>query len=146
VDGVVEVQDWVRKQEVEDPVGLKSRDRVSREVAEGIKSVVPSSVFKCNFCSREMGECFPVVMKVCLGCVRKFMERGGGIKVVERSVFEDWRCEYCFGRTFSPLTINPFLCKSCSKKFGDRVKGGRKDLLAGREQDRRDKVRRGVLL
>lgn len=128
MESISEIQKWVVKHQKneEDELPDKSKYRVTRTMAEGLKNNKPLPKGRCNFCGLETEVLYPIQMKVCLTCCNKFMKRGGQLEVIKKEMMDYW-CDYCMTRTFSPLYINPRICIKCSNRIGVRHKFDGKD-------------------
>lgn len=122
VDDLARVKKWLKTNaKPDDPVPSKSQDRVLTSIAKGIRNNPGLPSGPCNLCSREMERLAPVILKVCPNCARKFNYHGGNIPVIKKE-FVDCNCDFCLGRTFTAITINPHVCLYCSNKLGRKHK------------------------
>lgn len=134
-----EVTDYLRGLHAEDPIALKSRERVLRAQAEGIKHNQALPGGQCGFCSRNTDKLIPVPMRCCQNCVRQTMERGNGVRVMERPQPGNAYCDKCLGRTFTTVLINPFACQFCVSKIGTLHKYNLREIQRATEQRMRQR-------
>ncbi|MCH7759966.1 hypothetical protein IIA15_00975 [candidate division TA06 bacterium] len=135
------IQDWLKNQEVADPVELKARDRVTRTVAEGIKANKRPDKGSCNFCSTEAERLNPIQMACCVNCVSKYMRHGKGLEILKVET-KSFLCDRCFCHGFKRFFINPKICDRCLQKLGKRHKHRRGILL--RNKARQQNSRMGI--
>jgi hypothetical protein len=139
-DTISEIQNYLlRHQKTEnDPIEDKSKYRVTRAIAENIKQVNPLSKGKCNLCSKEDDQLFPVDIKVCPTCANRFIKKGGELEVLRKETIE-YYCDYCLVRTFTVFYINPKVCIFCSKRLGRTHKFGTRDMQRQKRIDQKRK-------
>lgn len=118
-DSLHDIKSWLGKQETEDPIPTKSKDRVLRDVAMGIRKNKDLPKGACNLCMTETERLAPVLITICSNCARKIIKHGHNTRVLKRE-FGDYYCDKCLGRTFTKIQINPLVCQKCSLKIGKR--------------------------
>ena len=139
---VSEIQDYLKKhQKPDEPIADKAKERVTRQLAEGVKQNQPLPSGRCNGCGREDDRLAPAVMRVCPACVRRMMERGGKLEVYNKEVV-DTNCDNCLSRTFTPMKINPMLCNICTAKLGRMHKYDGPEMKKERQRINQDKKER----
>lgn len=133
-DPISKIKDWLRKQETEDEIPIKSRDRVYTKMARDIRKIKPLPGGVCNICGSHSEKLLPMTMKVCLNCAKKFMNKAGGLRVLRKDV-ETYYCDNCFGKAFATLTVNPMVCEKCLRRIGKFHKFNIRDLRRKRMLD-----------
>ena len=121
------IKEWLRKRETEDPIPTKSKDRVFTNLARSIRRTKPLRGGRCQLCGGYTERLIPVVMKVCKNCCRSFLKKGDGLTVL-KTEFQDYYCDNCLGRTWTPITINPRVCERCSRRIYRRHRYGLVDM------------------
>lgn len=118
VDSIREVKKYLKKyHKPDEPIPAKSRDRVLRGLARGIRrNPKLQENLPCHMCYNIGGPILPVAMKVCNGCLQKVLKKHSQ-RVIQRE-FLDYYCDMCFGRTFTIYLINPKICKKCGMNIG----------------------------
>lgn len=140
---ISEISDYLRDQDVDEDIKLKSKERVLRIMAQGVKKNEPLPSGACHFCGRHDERLIPVLLRVCLRCAKKFMARGGKLQVYKKE-FIDFNCDSCLSRSFNSLSINPKICRYCSIKLGLVHKKGISSYTKQRKEINQDKVKRGI--
>jgi len=145
-DTISEIQDFIRNQKLEeDRIEDKTKDRVTRQIAEGVKKNNPLPQGKCNLCSTESETLVPCAMKICVSCANKFIKRGGELKVISKYP-QDYHCDMCLTRTFTVLYVNPKICVKCSGRIGSVHKFGTNDMQKDIQRENIEKTKSGVYL
>ncbi len=117
-DDLHRIKKWVAKQETQEEIPGKSKDRVYGDIAKGIRQIKKTPQGACQLCSRISDRLVPVSLKVCKRCAGKFNKRGSEfIRFLKREFILAY-CEACLGKTFVLYHINPFVCIKCSTKIG----------------------------
>lgn len=124
---VTEIQDFLSKQETDDPVKKKSKYRVTRALAENVKANNPLPEGRCNLCGRIEERLIPVTMKICISCCNKFIQRGGGLRIIRKNN-EEYFCDNCMARSFINFYVNPVICQICANKIGKTHRMEREEL------------------
>lgn len=116
-DDLLKIKRWLKKQEVEDPIPTKSRDRVHDAMARSIRGTKPLPKGRCHICAGYTDRLVPVQMKICPICFGRFLKRGGPQRFQQRE-FARHYCDNCFGLTFVTILVNPLVCQRCSHRIG----------------------------
>lgn len=140
---LTEIEDYLRTTRQEDPVPVKSQDRVRRDIAIGIKNNKSPDSGKCNFCGKEADKLFPTIMSVCKGCIERIIKKGGDITIIQINRPVSKYCDKCFGYSFEEFRINPRLCEYCSRRLGRFHKFNLQD---HKKQYKKDKIKLGKKL
>jgi hypothetical protein len=120
-DDLMKIKDWIKKQETDEPIPIKSKDRVYTDLARSIKHTAPLPKGTCHLCGKDEDRLVPLIMKVCPACALKFMKKGGPMRIFRKEIVE-YACDYCMGKTFVVYTLNPNICEKCSNLIGKRHK------------------------
>lgn len=140
---ITEIADYLRGQEVEEEIKMNSKERVLRSMAQGVKKNKPLPAGACHFCGGYDERLIPVVMRVCLRCAKRYMNRGGAL-IVTKKEYTDFHCDACLNRSFHALTINPKICRYCSIGVGKVHKRGIKNNIKERKEINQEKDKLGV--
>lgn len=115
METISEIQKQIAEQHVEDDIPLKSKQRVLRIIAEGIKKNNPLKKGRCANCSREEDKLIPIPMTICLRCSERFIKNSGELHVINKKNGEII-CDFCLNKTFSSFYVNPKICGYCLQK------------------------------
>ena len=138
---ISEIQNYLLQQHYDDPIPLKSQERVTKDMAIEIKKINPLKKGRCNLCAREEDRLVPIPMKVCVACANRFMIRGGGLNVIKKETV-DYHCDHCLTRAFILFYVNPNVCSICTRLIGRTHKNEHKDMMAERKriEDHKQKI------
>jgi len=141
-----EIQKYLKKKKLEeDQINEKSKDRVTGDMAEAVRDNKPLPQGRCNFCGCQEDKLIPVDMKICIRCSNKFIERGGELKVINKTN-QDFHCDNCLSRCFTQFYVNPRICQKCANMVGKRHKNKMKDVVKERAKIKQEKIDRGAIL
>jgi len=122
LDSLKKIKKYVEKnhKSYEDPIPSKSKERVLTDMAKSIRQSHFHSKHpgkgNCHLCGGYSEFLPPVVMKVCPNCARRFVRKGGNLKVVNVTP-ESFHCDNCYGFSLTAYTINARVCKKCANKI-----------------------------
>lgn len=133
-DDLHRIKDWLKKQEVDDPIPTKSQDRVHDAMARNIRNTTPLSKGACHTCGSFTERLVPVQMKICPSCLERFTRKGGPQRIQKREVVR-YYCDNCFGMTLTSILINPLICQKCCQRIGKHSRLNMADLKKRRVRD-----------
>ena len=81
---------------------------------------------RCQTCGYEMERLVPIQVKTCRRCANTFHNKSGYDKILKTEFLIDFYCDWCLGKTFTALSLNPYICVKCTNLLGNRHRiGGR---------------------
>lgn len=89
-------------------------------MAEKIKHTQPLPKGRCQTCGEYTDRLVPITITVCKPCGQAFLNKAGGLRFVQAWKLREYYCDWCFGKTFSPMQINPFICSKCMQRLGHK--------------------------
>lgn len=119
-DSLLNIKSWLKKQDNEEELSIKSRDRVHNDMAKQIRQIKPLPIGPCNLCGIYTERLVPINIKICGKCIGKIKRHGGEIDA-KREVGR-YTCDLCFNEEVISFKINPFVCVKCTTKQGKRHK------------------------
>lgn len=114
---ISEIEDYLSRQESDDPLDSKSRGRVLRQMAESVKENKPLRDGRCNLCGRESERLLPIPMTVGQQALDLFHRYGGALEI-KKTYFGPAYCDYSLIKNLKTFLVNPRICQLCSKKIG----------------------------
>ena len=140
-DSIHEVKKHLRKyHRPNEPIPEKSKDRVLTLIARSIRNNLGLPKGRCDTCGNQSDRLVPVQSKVCRGCFNIFNKKSGYNKILKNELLDNFHCDWCLGRTFTPISVNPFVCLNCTTKVGNRHSVGMKEV---RRKTMQSLIRRG---
>lgn len=133
-DDLHKIKDWLKQQEVDEPIASKSRDRVYTSMAKSIRNTTPLPKGACHTCGSYTERLVPVQMKVCPSCFARFLKKGGKQRILKKEIVRHY-CDNCFGMTLTSILTNPLICNKCAQKIGKHSRLNMGDLKKRRARD-----------
>ncbi len=113
-----EITDFLRSQESEDPIAGKSKERVLRDMAEGVKKNKALEGGNCNICGRLSEKLLPVPMRVGKPALEEMQRFGGGKLKIVNVMYGPYFCDKTLVKHHQTWYVNPFMCQWCANKLG----------------------------
>ena len=119
-DSLLNIKSWLKKQENDEELAIKSKDRVHNEMAKQIRQIKPLPIGPCNLCGIYTERLVPINIKICEKCIGKIKRHGG--KIDAKREVGRYTCDLCFKEEVISFKINPFVCVKCTTKQGKKHK------------------------
>lgn len=133
-DTLLHIKNWLRKQETDEVLQSKSKDRVHGEMAKQIRQIKPLPIGACNLCGTYSERLVPLQLKVCADCLGKTIKKGGELQY-KREIGPS-NCDLCLKAGVIMFKINPIVCVKCTAKQGKKHKQG----IAGYQKKKEEKM------
>ena len=98
---------------------LPRKDHLLVPIARAIARTAPLPKGRCSICGSYEERLVPIMLKICKNCARRMISNSQ-LRVVRKEMME-YYCDWCYGKTWNPLTVNPYLCQRCSRKMYRRA-------------------------
>jgi hypothetical protein len=135
-EDTIKIENWLRSREIEDQITSKSKSRVLRTMAEGIKQTKQLPKGRCSICGNYSEELIPQVLNVCKLDLDKMHKNNESIRII-KSEFVTHYCDICLGRSMHKFNVNIYICPNCMKKIGNKHKNNLFEMRKEKEQFKR---------